>query len=79
MKRDLSKVFDKLSNREDLTADETEFAAGRILDDLTNNRSDTLALLVAFFGGLTMKGPTIEELTGMAVAMEAMVGMDKEV
>lgn len=71
MKSGLSTIFSKLSNREDLTADETKFAAGRILDDLANNRSDTLALLVGFFGGLTIKGPTIDELTGMAVAMEA--------
>jgi len=71
MKNGLSIIFGKLSNCEDLTADETEFAAGRILNDLANNKPNILALLVAFFGGLTLKGPTIEELTGMAAAMEA--------
>jgi anthranilate phosphoribosyltransferase len=74
IKNDLPIVFRKLSNREDLTAEEAKLAAGKILDDLANNRSDTLALLVAFFGGLTIKGSTIDELTGMAAAMEATKG-----
>ncbi len=71
VKNDLSTIFRRLSNRVDLTADEAEFAAGQILNDLAKNRPDTLALLVGFFGGLTIKGPTIEELTGMAAAMES--------
>lgn len=71
MGNSLSAVFSKLSNGEELTSNETKFAAGRILDDLSDNRPDTLALLVAFFGGLTIKGATIEELTGMAAALEA--------
>lgn len=45
-------------------------SASCILNDLTNNVPDTPALLTAFFGGLTIKEPTIDELTGMAVAME---------
>jgi anthranilate phosphoribosyltransferase len=64
-------IFDKLSKHEDLTISEAEIAACRILDDLARNRRDTLALLAAFFGGLTIKEPTVEELTGMAAAMEA--------
>jgi anthranilate phosphoribosyltransferase len=71
MKNHLSTILRKLSNREDLTVDEAELAAGRILDNLSNNKLGTLALMVGFFGGLTIKGPTIEELIGMAAAMEA--------
>jgi anthranilate phosphoribosyltransferase len=69
-KNRLSVVFDKLSRHQDLTISEAEIAASCILNDLTNNVPDTPALLTAFFGGLTIKEPTIDELTGMAVAME---------
>lgn len=70
-KNHLSVVFDKLSRHQHLTISEAETAASCILNDLTNNVPDTPALLTAFFGGLTIKEPTIDELTGMAVAMEA--------
>jgi anthranilate phosphoribosyltransferase len=70
-KNRLSLVFDKLSRHEDLTISEAETAASYILNDLTDSVPDTPALLTAFFGGLTIKEPTIDELTGMAVAMEA--------
>jgi len=67
----LSHIFDKLSKHEDLTIAEAEIGAGRILDDLARNTPDTLALLTAFFGSLTIKDPTVDELAGMAAAMEA--------
>jgi anthranilate phosphoribosyltransferase len=70
-KNRLSLVFDKLSRHEDLTISEAETAASYILNDLTDSVPDTPALLTAFFGGLTIKEPTIDELTGMAVAMES--------
>ena len=64
-------VFNKLSRREDLTVNDAEFAAKTILDGLTNNSPNICELLIAFFGGLTVKEPTLDELTGMATAMEA--------
>ena len=71
LKNRLFRVFDKLSKHEDLAPREAEFAAKVILDGLTNNRFDVSDLLIAFFGGLTIKDPTLNELTGMAAAMEA--------
>ena len=67
----LSGVFSKLSKGENLTTSEAEIAASCILDDLSRNLPETPVLLTAFFGGLTIKEPTIDELTGMAAAMEA--------
>lgn len=67
----LRSIYSKLANRENLTCIETETAAIKTFEDLANNRSDTLAELVALFGGLTVKGVTVEELVGMAKAMEA--------
>lgn len=67
----LFQVFDNLSKHEDLASGDAEFAAKIILDGLASNRSDVSDLLVAFFGGLTIKDPTLDELTGMAAAMEA--------
>jgi len=67
----LFQVFNKLSKREDLTINDAEFAARTILDGLTNNSPNICELLIAFFGGLTVKEPSLDELTGMAAAMEA--------
>jgi len=69
-KNRLRLIFNKLSKHENLTVTEAEIAATRIFEALANNTSDALALLVGFFGGLTIKEPTVEELTGMASAME---------
>jgi anthranilate phosphoribosyltransferase len=63
-------VFDSLSRHEDLTASEAEFAARVILDGLAGNPFHISDLLIAFFGSLTVKDPTLDELTGMAAAME---------
>ena len=67
----LFRVFDKLSRRENLGVTEAEFAAKIVLDGLTGNSPNICELLIAFFGGLTIKDPTLDELTGMAAAMEA--------
>ena len=64
-------IFRKLSNREDLVMSESQAAASTILNGLASNRPGTNELLVAFFGGLTIKDATVEELVGMAMAMEA--------
>lgn len=71
LKDRLFRVFDKLSRREDLAVTEAEFAAKTILDGLAGNSPGICELLIAFFGGLTIKNPTLDELTGMAAAMEA--------
>ncbi len=67
----LLSIFRKLSRRENLDANEAESTVGTILGGLIENRPGTSELLVAFFGGLTIKEPTVEELAGMAAAMEA--------
>ena len=67
----LFRVFDRLSKHDDLAPGEAEFAAKVILDGLASNRVDVSDLLIGFFGGLTIKDPTLNELTGMAAAMEA--------
>jgi len=64
-------IFDKLSRREQLTISEAELGARTIFDGLAEGWSDICELLIAFFGGLTVKDPTLDELTGMATAMEA--------
>lgn len=66
----LRPIFAKLSRRENLGMNEAEAAAGLILNGLVGNQPGTNELLVAFFGGLTIKEPTVEELEGMAAAME---------
>jgi len=70
LKNQLRAVFDKLSRRQDLKPDETELATKTILDGLAARSADITELLVAFFGGLTIKEPTIDELASMAAAME---------
>lgn len=67
----LFRVFDKLAKRENLAITEAEFAARTVLDGLASNSPNICELLIAFFGGLTIKDPTLDELTGMAAAMEA--------
>jgi len=71
VKKMLFPVLDKLSKRENLTLLEAELAAKTILDGLTENSPIICELLIAFFGGLTIKEPTLDELTGMTKAMEA--------
>jgi anthranilate phosphoribosyltransferase len=66
----LRQIFVKLSKRENLGMNEAEAAAGLILNGLVGNQPGTNELLIAFFGGLTIKEPTVEELAGMAAAME---------
>jgi anthranilate phosphoribosyltransferase len=67
----LFRVFDDLSKHRDLALTEAEFAAKVIFDGLAGNRVDVCDLVMAFFGGLTIKDPTLDELAGMAAAMEA--------
>jgi len=71
LKKTMLPIFDKLSRREHLTKDDAELGARIIFEGLTQDWPNIAELLVAFFGGLTINDPTLEELTGMATAMEA--------
>jgi len=66
----LSGIFNKLSNREDLTHNEAKDVVIKIFDDLVHNKPGAPALMIAFYGSLTVKEPALEELTGMADALE---------
>jgi anthranilate phosphoribosyltransferase len=68
---ELRVVFGKLANRQNLTTAEAQSASAKIFADWANNKPDTLGEAVALFGGLTIKGATVEELVGTAKAMEA--------
>jgi anthranilate phosphoribosyltransferase len=70
-KADISQIISKLSLGEDLSSAETEYAAKTALAALTENKPNSLALLASFFGGLTIKKPTIAELAGMVRAVTA--------
>jgi len=72
-KFDLNKTIAQLSQGEPLNSAQTEDSAKTIFTHLTKNKnpSDILPLMVAFFGGLTIKKPTVDELTGMVKAMDA--------
>jgi anthranilate phosphoribosyltransferase len=63
-------AFDKLARRENLSLQEIQLAAGAIFEVLTNRSQDYLMLTTAFFGALTVKKPCIDELIGLAKAME---------
>ncbi len=69
-KQNVDIIIAKLSAGENLSIYEAEYAATAVFDSLTNNDSGTLALLVAFFGGLTKKQATVDELAGMVKAMD---------
>lgn len=69
IKADLSQILSKLSHKENLSSLEAQYAAKTIFDHLENNKPDTLRLLSAYFGGLTLKKPTVDELAGMVKAM----------
>jgi anthranilate phosphoribosyltransferase len=70
-KTGFTEIITKLSIGRNLSAFEAEYAAKIIFDSLTNNQPDTLSLLSTYFGGLTKKKPTVDELVGMVKAMDA--------
>ena len=71
VKRVMLPIFDKLSRREHLTKSEAELGARILFDGLTQGSSNVCELLIGFFGALTIKDATLDELAGMATAMEA--------
>jgi anthranilate phosphoribosyltransferase len=66
----LEKIIGKLSACENLNRQEAQLGASEIFEKLKNNKPNTLALLAAFFGGLTIKKPSVDELCGIAKAMD---------
>ena len=56
--------------RRDLTFDEVEEATLRILRLIERKDPDVPLVMAGFFGGLSSKGPAVEELAGMNSAME---------
>jgi anthranilate phosphoribosyltransferase len=66
----LEKIIGKLSACENLNRQEAQLGASEIFEKLKNNKPNTLALLAAFFGGLTIKKPSIDELCGINKAMD---------
>ena len=66
----VGEVFGKLVNRKNLTRQEAQTVAYSVFSALTNNEPDNLVLATAFFGALTIKQPCVDELVGIAKAME---------
>jgi anthranilate phosphoribosyltransferase len=69
----LNEIITQLSHGENLTNLQTQSVAQTLFTQLTQNKhpTDILPLMVAFFGGLTIKKPTVDELSGMVKAMDA--------
>jgi len=65
-----SPILAKLVMRRDLTFDEVEEATLRILRLIEKKDPDVPLVMAGFFGGLSSKSPTVEELVGMNSAME---------
>jgi len=63
-------ILAKITRRENLSSDEGREAAQRIFTLLEEGRAETPLLIASFFGGLTVKGATVDELASMASAME---------
>ncbi len=63
-------MFIKLSKRQNLTAEEAKFAANQVFGELKTTDPASILPLVSFFGSLTVKETTNEELLGIANAME---------
>jgi len=66
----VGKVFSKLAVGENLTQQEARTVASIVFTGLTEGKQDNWAFVTAFFGALTIKRPSVEELIGIAKAME---------
>jgi anthranilate phosphoribosyltransferase len=65
-----SPLVAKLVQKEDLTFKEIEDATLRILKLIEKRDPNAPVVMASFFGGLSTKGPTVEELAAMNSAME---------
>lgn len=66
----IREIFIKLSKKQDLTVEEAKLAATQVFSELKINDPVSILPLVSFFGSLTVKETTTEELVGIANAME---------
>jgi anthranilate phosphoribosyltransferase len=73
---EIGKIFSKLAISKNLTQQEAQTVASKIFTDITNKAPNNLALLTAFFGALTIKKPSVEELIGTVKAMEKTKGIN---
>ena len=62
-------IISKLVKHEDLTFNEARSSMGMIFNYLNDDLKDVDVILSAYFFGLTSKGLTMEELSGIATAM----------
>ena len=63
-------ILAKIMRRENLSWDEGREAAQRIFSLLEEGRAEIPLLMASFFGGLTAKKATVDELASMASAMD---------
>ncbi|MEM3736895.1 MAG: hypothetical protein QXJ75_02215 [Candidatus Bathyarchaeia archaeon] len=63
-------ILVKIMRKEDLTLNEAKEAANRLFCLLKEERAEAQVLVASFFGGLTVKGVTVDELAGMASAVD---------
>ncbi len=65
-----SPILAKLVRRENLTFEEVEEATFRLLKLIEKRDPEAPVVMTGFFGSLTSKGPTVQELAAMSSAME---------
>jgi len=65
-----SQILGKLVQHENLSVEEAKNSARKIFACLEERGSEIPTVLASYFGCLTMKGPTVDELAGMCSAME---------
>ncbi|MGD6809345.1 MAG: anthranilate phosphoribosyltransferase [Candidatus Bathyarchaeia archaeon] len=68
--KQMHEIFSKLADSKNLTQQEAQTAASKIFTALSKNEPNNIALLTTFFGALTIKKPSVNELIGTAIAME---------
>jgi anthranilate phosphoribosyltransferase len=68
--KQMQEIFSKLSAGQDLTQQQAQTAAAKIFSALSFNEPNNLALMIGFFGALTIKKPSVAELIGTAKAMD---------
>lgn len=65
-----AKIIEKIIQGKQLELDEAKESTYKLFKSLEEEKPETTLILSNYFGSLTMKGLTIEELVGMSLAME---------
>ncbi len=65
-----ARIIEKIVQHKNLELNEAEEATFKIFKYLEEGKPETTFILSIFFGCLTLKGLTVEELVGMSLAME---------